>query len=250
MHTSPKAPAALALLALGWIGAATTPAFAEGDAVHGAADKAAAYQAEGLGTTTDGFGPSTDLVPTVTTDADLGGTDLVTQTDAGLASLTGLGGGQGAAAAETPAVAAPAPAPRPADPVGQAERAPRMLRGAEATLRAGRFVTAEHRLERAETAVLNARRDGDTGYARSVDDLVQAREAAERHDRRGAEEVIARAFQDVANRADRPAGRTPAPPGPGCGPLRPAPPLAAPSSSRADAATQERCDAKRSAKAS
>jgi hypothetical protein len=42
MHTSQKATAALALLALGWIGAAATPAFAD---QHGVADKAAAYQA-------------------------------------------------------------------------------------------------------------------------------------------------------------------------------------------------------------
>jgi hypothetical protein len=49
MHTPQKATAALALLALGWIGAAATPAFAD---QHGVANKAAAYQAEGLGTTT------------------------------------------------------------------------------------------------------------------------------------------------------------------------------------------------------
>jgi hypothetical protein len=201
MHTSSKATAALALLALSWIGAAATPAFAGGDAVHGAADKAAAYQAEGLGTTTDGLGPSTDLVPAVTTDAHFGGADLVTQTDAGLASLTGLGD-QGTGAAETRAAATtPASAPQQVNPMGQARRAPRMLRGAEAALREGRFVTAEHRLERAETAVLNARRDGDSGYAQSVNDLIQARDAVKRHDRKGADEAIASALQDIANRA-------------------------------------------------
>jgi hypothetical protein len=206
MRTTPNASAALALLALGWVGAAATPAFAESDAVHGAADKAAAYQAEGLGATTDGLGPSTDLVPAVTTDAHLGGTTLVTQTDAGLASLTGTGN-QGAAQTGTPAGAAAvaaattAPTPQSADSMGQARHATRMLRGAEAALREGRFVTAEHRLERAETAVLNARRDGDSGYARSVNDLIQARKAVERHDRKGAAAAIANARQDLANRA-------------------------------------------------
>jgi hypothetical protein len=146
--------------------------------------------------------------------------NLVTQTDAGLASLTGLGGGQGAAAAEAPAPAAtPVPAPRPADPMGQAQRAPRMLRGAEAALREGRFVTAEHRLERAETAVLNARRDGDTGYARSVNDLIQARKAVERHDRKAADGPSLAHCRTSRTAPDRPTGRVPDSWGSGRGPF-------------------------------
>jgi hypothetical protein len=151
MHTPQKATAALALLAVGWIGAAATPAFAD---QHGVADKAAAYQAEGLGTTTDEFGPSTDLVPTVSTDAHLGGTGLVTQTDAGLASLTGLDGGQGAAAAETPAAAA-APAGL-GDTAGRSD-GPGATRLPAAARRRGR---AARESVRGRGAPPRARRDG------------------------------------------------------------------------------------------
>jgi hypothetical protein len=50
-------------------------------------------------------------------------------------------------------------------------------------------------------AVLNARRDGEAGYAASVNDLIQARKAVAHHDRQGAGDTIARARHDIANRA-------------------------------------------------
>jgi hypothetical protein len=180
MHATPKATAALALLALGWA-TAVSPALAEEH--HGDTDKAAAYQAEGLGTDPGGLTPSTDLVPNK-----LGpGSDLLPTT------ADDLRPGGGGVVTQT--------APQQADPMGHARLASRMLHGAEAALRQGRFAAAEHALERAETAVLNARSDGDGGYAQSVGDLAQARKAVRHHDRKAADHAMADALRDVANRA-------------------------------------------------
>jgi hypothetical protein len=92
MRDTLKATAALALLALGWTATAASPALAGPNNHGGVAAKAAAYQAEGLGTDTDGLGPNTDVEPAVTNHIHLGGVDLATQTDAGLARLLGVNG--------------------------------------------------------------------------------------------------------------------------------------------------------------
>jgi hypothetical protein len=91
--TTMKAIAALAFFALG-CNVIVQPAFAD-ETRAGANNRRAAYQAEGRGSTDFGTNPSTDVLPTVTNRAQLGGINIVTQTDAGLARLLGFSG-QGA----------------------------------------------------------------------------------------------------------------------------------------------------------
>jgi hypothetical protein len=81
-----KTALALAFLAI----PAVQPAFAD-EALAGANNLRAAYQAEGVGATDFGANRSTDAVPTVETHTRIGGIAIVSHTDAGLARLLGIG---------------------------------------------------------------------------------------------------------------------------------------------------------------
>lgn len=149
MRATRKATAALTLLALGRIGAAASPAAADNHVIT--ADKAAAYQAEGLGTSTDRLSPSADVVPTVPSTARVGGIEIVSHTDAGLASLVGQGGPAVAAAGVTPAAngAPAAPAPQQAPARQQARRRIRRIRRATREPRRGCCASPRLRCARA-----------------------------------------------------------------------------------------------------
>lgn len=105
-------------------------------------------------------------------------------------------------------VAQPAPAQHAAMPAaGATQRLPvpalatNQLHQASEALRAGEFTVARDHLERAETALLNARRDGEIGFVMPIDELATARAAVAGRDARAAENALAAARERLARRS-------------------------------------------------
>jgi hypothetical protein len=100
------------------------------------------------------------------------------------------------------------PAPPPAAPAAAARPAPAhaaappgavaLLDQAARALQAREFSTARDRLERAETLLLNARRDGESGFAAPVGDIASARAAVARRDASAAQTSVAAAKGGLA----------------------------------------------------
>ncbi len=87
-----------------------------------------------------------------------------------------------------------APAINPAAPVAAPQPLPEAVRAqlasAEAALEHGRAPLAEARIEAAETALLNDRQDGDTGWGPQIGQMENALAALRGHDTRQAAAVV------------------------------------------------------------
>lgn len=120
--------------------------------------------------------------------------------DGGIPYFTGQedGGTPGIAYLEPPAAtmpalaaatAAPAPAgvaPRPPLPA----QVPAELQAARADLAGNRLADGRQRIEEAQTALLNARREGESGWRQPVRQLESALQALDRHDAQGAGKAL------------------------------------------------------------
>lgn len=123
--------------------------------------------------------------------------------DGGLPVFTGEAGrAPSVAYAEPPASPAIMPAPDLA-PRQMAEAAPLTqpgmrlppqvpteLQAARAALAANHLAEGRRHIEQAQTALLNARQEGENGWSQPVQQLESALQALDRHDRRGAEQAL------------------------------------------------------------
>jgi hypothetical protein len=95
------------------------------------------------------------------------------------------------AAVVPPALAQAAPVPQPPAPRAPLPpQVPAELQAARAALAANRLAEGRQDIEQAQTALLNARQEGETGWRQPVRQLEAALQALDRHDAQGAKQAL------------------------------------------------------------